>query len=103
MKIVGAGFRDDIDHRSRVAAVFGVERVGENTELLNGVRRRLDRGAVGEDIVAVATVDRVIVRAAAASVDGNDARIVAPVEEIGAHLRLHAGLQLKEFISVARA
>src|SRR5262249_42895994 len=62
---VRAGLRNDVHDRTRVAAVLGIERVADDSEFLNGIGRRLDRGQIREEIVAVAAVHRIVVRSAA--------------------------------------
>src|SRR6266568_4767621 len=100
--LVRAGLGDHIDHGARVAAVFRVKRVGNNLELLDAVRRLFHGGQVGEEVVAVAAVYGIVVGAAAAAIDGDDAGFVRTIEEVVADLRLNSRLQLKQLIDVAR-
>src|SRR5256886_3556990 len=52
---------------SGIAAVFGVESIRDDAEFLNTVGRRLYYWEVGELVVAVSSIDAVIVGAAAAT------------------------------------
>ena len=52
-------------------------------------------------VVAVAAVHRVIVVAAAASINADDASAITPIDTIHTQLRLHAGLKLQELVSIA--
>ena len=101
VNLIGSGFGDDVDDRARVAAVFRVEGIGEDTKFVDGIGRRLDGRGVHKDVVSIAAIHHVIVGAASAAVHGNDARIVTTVEKIGAELRLHARLQLEELVGIA--
>ena len=94
--LVGSGFRDNVDHRAGVAAVFGVKGVGKHAEFFDGIGRRLNRGAVHEDVVPVSAIDHVIVGTAATAIHRNDAGIAAACEKVRSELRLHAGLELQE-------
>ena len=98
---VGAGLGDHVDDRAGVSSVFGVEGVGEDTKFFNRVRGRLHGGKVRELIVGVATIDAEVVGASTAAVHGNNAGLIAAVEQIGTGLRLDAGLQRQQLIGVA--
>ena len=37
VKVIGAGFGDEIDHTAAVVTIFGIEVIGEDPELSNGV------------------------------------------------------------------
>src|SRR5262249_39842842 len=101
MKLVGPRLGHHIDDRAGVTAELGVKSIGENSKLLDRVRRRLDSRQVSELVVGVASVYHEVVRPAASAVYRNRSRIVAAVEEPRARLRLHAGLKLQELVSVA--
>jgi len=79
---IGAGFGDDVYDGAGITTVFGIESVGQNTKLFDGIRRRLNGRSVHEDVVSVSTVHHVVVGATAAPVDGNGAGIIAAEEEI---------------------
>src|SRR6267142_310558 len=97
VKIVRAGLSDHVHNRSRVAAVFGIERVCQYAELSDVVGRGLDGRQIGKLVVAVAAVHRVIVVAAAASINADDPSAITPIDTIHTQLRLHAGLKLKSW------
>src|SRR6266850_348511 len=101
VKIVRAGLGDHVHNRSRVAAVFGIERVCQYAELSNSVGRGLDRREIRKLVVAVASIHRVIVVTAAASVDAHDPGTIAAINTVHTQLRLHAGLKLQELVSIA--
>ena len=82
VKLVGAGLGHNINDCAGIAAVFGVESIRDDAEFLNTVGRRLYYWEVGELVVAVSSIDAVIVGAAAATVDGNYSRFVTAIEQI---------------------
>ena len=86
MNVIRAGFGDDVDDRAGIAAVLGVEGIGNDAKFFDSVGRWLDAGRVHEDIVGVASVDHVIVGTAATAIDRDDARIIAAIEKIRAEL-----------------
>ena len=82
MEIVGSRLGDHVDDSTRVAPVFGIERIGQDAEFRDAVGSRLNSRGVYKQIVTIAAVDVEIVGAPAASIDRNGARLIAPVEKI---------------------
>ena len=103
MKLVGTGLGDDVDDRSGVAAVLGVEGVGEDAEFGDAVGAGLDRWQVSEQIVGVAPVHVEVVRPATAAVHRNYARLIAAIGDgvTATDVRHDARLQLQQLIGVA--
>src|SRR5208337_374145 len=99
---VGSGFRDHVDHRTRVAPILRVEGVRQYPEFLDRIRRRLDGWSVHENIVAVSAVHHVVVRPPAAAIHRYNPGAAAAVKQVSAQLRLHARLQLQHLIGIAR-
>ena len=75
VKIVTPGFGDDVDLSAAVLAVFGVEIIGENAELRDGIEIRNDGGAHVDVFFDVAAVDHEAVGEFTLAVDGNVARV----------------------------
>ena len=98
---VGAGLGDYVDDRPGIAAVFGIEGVGDHPEFFDRIGRWLDGRQVHEDIVTVSAVHHVVVGTATAAVHRHHPGIAAAVKQVRAQLRLHAGLELQELIGVA--
>ncbi len=65
------------------------------------IGRRLDRGQIGEEIVAVAAVHGIVVGAPAATVDGDDARFVGAVKRSLPSCDCTPGCKLQKLINVA--
>src|SRR5467141_1300437 len=82
METVGSRLGDYVDDGTRVAPVFGVERIGQDAEFRDAVGSRLNSRGVNKQIVAIASVDVEIVGAPAATIDRNGARLIAPVEKV---------------------
>ena len=80
MQLIGAGFGDHVHHCAGIAAIFRIEGIGDDPELRDAVRRRLNRGQIGEQVVAIASVDRIVVGAPAAAVHGDHAGFVGTVK-----------------------
>ncbi len=68
MKVVGSGFCDYVHDRTRIPAVFGVERIGNDAEFFDAIRRRLDGGKVHELVIGIAAVYAEVIRTGAAAV-----------------------------------
>ena len=103
MELIRAGLGNDVDHGTRVSAVLGVKRIGDDAEFLDAVRRGLNRRQVDELVVGVAAVHAEIVGAGAAAVDRNRARVLGAVEHAAvavAELGLHSRLQLQKLVGV---
>jgi len=94
VKVVRAGLGDNVHNRSRVAAVFRIERIRQYAELGDSVGRGLDCRKICKLVVAVAAVHRVIVVTAAASIDADDPGTIAAINVVHTQLRLDAGLKL---------
>ena len=75
MKRVAAGFGDDVHHPAVVVSILGVEVVGENTELLDGIQVRNDRGSAVHVLLHVDGIHHESVGGFALAVDRNIARI----------------------------
>src|SRR5438445_4273463 len=69
VQIVGARFRDHVHYRTGVAPVLCVKTIGQDTELLNAVRRGLHCRQVYELIVRVPPVHAEVVCASPSAVD----------------------------------
>src|SRR5207247_9164283 len=69
VQIVGARFGDHVHYRTGVAPVLCVKSIGQDTELLNAVRRGLHCRQVYELIVRVPTVHAEVVCASSSSID----------------------------------
>ena len=102
MQLICTGLGNNVHDRTGIAAKFGVKGAREDSKLLYCFRRMLNGRAIHKQIVAVAAVHHVIVRAATSSVDRNHSRIVAAVKQIGAELRLHSRLKLEQLVSITR-
>src|SRR5690348_1469705 len=103
VKTVRPGLCYNIDHRTRVAAIFGVEGIGQNAEFLNAVRRWLHGRQVHELIIGVATINTKIVRPPTTSVHRHGPSSVVTIDDRvsgtdGGH---YPGLQLQELVSIA--
>ena len=68
---VAAGLGDDVDHPTVVVAVFGIEVVGENAELLNGVQVRNYRRSAVHVLLHIDGVYHESVGRFALAIDGN--------------------------------
>ncbi len=101
MQIVGARFRHHVYHRAGIAPILGIKRIGNHAELFNAIRRRLHRGQIREQIVAVASVDGIIVGAAPPTIHSHDAGLIRPVKQVVPDLRLDARLKLQQLKYVA--
>ena len=105
MKVVGSGFRDHVHHRTRIPAILSVEGVGNDAELFNAVRRRLDGRKIHELVVGISAVHAEVIGAGTATVHRYRTCVLRSVEQTAiavSKLRLHARLQLQELIGVAR-
>ena len=101
MKRVRAGFGNHVHDGAGVPPVLRVERIGDDAKFFDRIRRRLDGRQIREEVVAVAAVHGIVVGAAAAAVDGDDAGFVGTIEGVVAELRLYARLKLQKLIYVA--
>src|SRR3984893_11839433 len=101
VKLVGAGLGHYVDHGAGVAAVLGIEAVGEDAELFHAVRAGLDCRQVREHVIGDAAVNAEIVGAATATVDGDAAGAACTKIEDRSATRSPARLQGKELICVA--
>src|SRR5437016_2048478 len=100
MEAVGSRLGDHVNDSAGVAPVFGIERICQDAEFRDAVGSGLNPGGVHKQIVAIATVDIKIVGAPAASVDGDSARLIAPIEKVRSPNALNTGLQLQSLVSV---
>ncbi len=102
VEIVCTRLGDDVDDGAGVAAVLGVKGIGDDAKFFNAIGRGLNRGEIGEEVVAVAAVYGVVVGAASSTVHSDNARFVRAIKEIVSDLGLNARLQLQELEDVAR-
>src|SRR5215469_2829132 len=100
MHVICAALSHDIDHRARIAPVFGIESVRDYAELVDGIRRRLDRRKIDEYIVGASAVHLIIVCTTASAIDGDYPGIRAAGEEVRTQLRLDARLQLQQLVGI---
>ncbi len=75
VKGVAAGLGDDANHPAVVVAVFGVEIVGEDAQLLDGIEVGNDRGSAVHMLLHVDGIHHEAVSGFALAVDGNVAGI----------------------------
>src|SRR5437762_2727610 len=68
VKSIGPGLGHNVDHGTRVAAIFGIEGVGQHTKFSDTVRRWLHGWQIHKLIVGIAPVDTEIVRTATSAV-----------------------------------
>ncbi len=99
---VGSAAGDDIDDGCRIAAVLGVEGVGDDAEFLDRIRGRLNGRPVQGAVVGVAAVDVEIVRPRAPAVDGDHAGQLAAGQEVDAEGAHDARLELASRASSGR-
>ena len=95
MEGVGSRLGDHVDDGARVAPVLGIECICQDAEFRDTVGSGLNSGGVHKQIVTIAAVDIEIVGAPAASVDGNSARLIAPIEKVRPANALNPRLQLQ--------
>ena len=79
MKLVRAGFCDNVYHCTGIAPILGIKRVGQHPKFLDAVRRRLDGGQIRELVVSVAAIHRKVVVASATSVYAHHAGPIASI------------------------
>ena len=72
VKLIGAGFGDDVESGAFAAAVLGGEAVGADLELLHGFEGKLHDGTADGVVLVVDTVDGGVGVASAGTVDGVD-------------------------------
>ena len=75
VKAVGAGLGDGIDHRTAEFSVFGIEAVGNQAELLDGIQVGNQSCAEVTSLADVSAVHQVCVRSFTLAIDRDVARI----------------------------
>src|SRR5712671_4902658 len=58
MKLIGSGFRNDIDYSAGIASELGVVSALDNLEFLNGIQRRAKREGANDGIDIVDAIQQ---------------------------------------------